>query len=302
MIAELPNNTSKIEELQPFGEVVFIVSDIDGTIVAGDKEILNQISKKADRLRRAGVQLTVATGRTLRGAKDIIKQLGIKETIPIALYNGSLIVENNTSNVIFMANILQEDVKKIFNAAINQYVNIYYYVLEKELNPLSGNPGGFVEKVYAKGNQDRKKDVNGTEIQWIREYQEIEKEEVITILVESLGLDRFQRNTLLSELDTIEEVSYTDSGSGFIEIRNRRANKGLIFNILKDKYLCPYGKFLAIGDNDNDLELFEAADISVVVYNASKAAINSAEYICANESAAGFYDLLTLIDNAKRYR
>lgn len=58
---------------------------------------------------------------------------------------------------------------------------------------------------------------------------------------------------------------------------------------------------MAIGDNDNDVDLFEAADISVAVSNASLKAKQTADYWCRRENAAGYLDMLVVIENARKY-
>lgn len=68
------------------------------------------------------------------------------------------------------------------------------------------------------------------------------------------------------------KVSYTDSGSGFIEIRTRQTEKSIIIEELRCRFpkdCAQKGKILAIGDNENDVDLFKLADISVAVANSS---------------------------------
>ena len=95
-----------------------------------------------------------------------------------------------------------------------------------------------------------------------------------------------------------ENVNET-TGNGFIEIKNAETDKGNIYDILRKKY--DVKKILAIGDNDNDKELFEKADISVAVANSSTLAITTAQYLCENECAKGFLDMLETVKNAKWY-
>ena len=58
---------------------------------------------------------------------------------------------------------------------------------------------------------------------------------------------------------------------------------------------------MAIGDNDNDVDLFKKADISIAVKNASNMAKKVCNYVCERDSAAGYLDMLTVIEQAKRY-
>ncbi|MBO4999015.1 MAG: HAD hydrolase family protein [Lachnospira sp.] len=58
---------------------------------------------------------------------------------------------------------------------------------------------------------------------------------------------------------------------------------------------------LAIDDNDNDIESFSGADISIAVANSSSLALDHADYVYDNKSVLGFYDMLHVLEAAKKY-
>ena len=109
---------------------------------------------------------------------------------------------------------------------------------------------------------------------------------------------------IMGYLSENSKVSYTDSGNGFIEVRASQNRKSIIIDELrkrKSSKQIEKGLILAIGDNDNDVDLFEAADISVAVSNASLKAKQTADYWCRRENAAGYLDMLVVIENARKY-
>ena len=59
-------------------------------------------------------------------------------------------------------------------------------------------------------------------------------------------------------------------------------------------------EIICIGDNENDIDLFKTADISVAVANASVQARKTADYLCRRECAKGYLDMLMVIENAKK--
>ena len=105
----------------------------------------------------------------------------------------------------------------------------------------------------------------------------------------------------MSYLDKNDMVEATNSGNGYIEIKGKGFNKGSIFQIFKGLKKYEEKKTLAIGDNNNDIDLFEKADISVAVVNSSKAAIDAADYICKYEKGTGFLQMLRVMASAKRF-
>jgi hydroxymethylpyrimidine pyrophosphatase-like HAD family hydrolase len=52
-----------------------VVMDIDGTLVSGPHDTLENITRQLRRLRAANIRFTVATGRTLAGARSVVERL-----------------------------------------------------------------------------------------------------------------------------------------------------------------------------------------------------------------------------------
>lgn len=137
------------------------------------------------------------------------------------------------------------------------------------------------------GTKTNKKDINHMVVHQLSTIDELKRieEPIVALLIEKTALKQLDVEYIEKEL-SIENLVYTNSGNGFIEVKARGLNKGIIISILKEK--CKYESILAIGDNDNDKELFQYADISVAVENSSAIAIDTADYVCENESAYGF--------------
>lgn len=301
MIKMLPNANSNLEEFYPFVDVDFIVSDIDGTLISGSELVLEQIKRTIRSLKQHKIYVTVATGRTFWGARALLRELDVKMGMPIALYNGSVVLEYGTDNVLFVKYIKQEAVKSLLRLLLPEYFNVFLYSFSVERKVFRvGEESDILEKVYGIGTEMRKYDVNGLNIHWIEE-KDIAPIPINTILVEQKKVCSKARERVLDFLGSSDDLSYTDSGSGYIEIKAHGISKNTIFSALKQ--LRPGGgkSILAIGDNDNDAELFQNADIAVAVGNSSAKAIEEADYVCDKESAKGFLDMLTVIKTARKY-
>ena len=119
--------------------------------------------------------------------------------------------------------------------------------------------------------------------------------EPCSILIDSRLLGE-RENAVSEYLNKCELISSTCSGSDFWEIKAGGVHKGTIFDFLN----CS-GKCVAIGDNDNDVELLRNADIGVVVANGSKAAKDAAQYQCRKDGTLGVLEVVEIIKEAKRY-
>ena len=302
MIAKLPDRNATLLDLLPFANIDVIVTDLDGTLITGNEDVSDRIKENINILRRKKVYITIATGRTFKGAYPLINQINIEIGMPICLYNGAIVLEYGTDTLLYSnlidINIVYDFIEKVFSLDITIY--IYTFSIDN-IALLNEGESRVKEQVYGLGMKKNQKDVNNMPIQWLVRDEDIKKvrEPIVALLIEKNGLKESEIEYIKKSLRDTQSLVYTDSGDGFIEAKMKGLNKGGIISTLKEKY--KYKNILAIGDNDNDEELFQYADISVAVENSSTIAIDAADFICENESAYGFLDMLTVINNAKRY-
>lgn len=306
MIKKLPDSNSNLEEYLPFRDISLIVSDIDGTLISGSDSVIKQIRKAIKKLEQQKVFLTIATGRTFYGSKFLLNKLEIKTGMPIAFYNGSIVLEAGTKKVLYSNFIPHLAIEKLLKVVPFDNTRVYLYVFEVISNALIENYDNLIsEKVYGLGqrrkdDKDIEFDVNNLKIEWIDDVEFFDFS-VNAILIETEQLNKHQLDNIEFYLKSQHVLDYTNSGSGFIEIKAKGSNKGIIYDVIKNKNELLTKKILSIGDNDNDYELFKFSDISVAVANSSISAIKTADYICKNESSNGFLDMLNVIITAKKY-
>lgn len=299
MIAKLPNGNNDLDDFELFSGVDFIVTDLDGTLISGPGNVLKQIKDNIIFLRRYKVQITIATGRTYAGAQSLMKEIDLKVGMPVALYNGSAVIEYGTDNVLYCNPIGYKIIKDLIDYIDLLGTNVYIYTFAVEDSILvTEGESRIREKVYGLGKQKNRTEVNDLYVEWMSEMRKI-NEPILAVLIEKKYLNTLQIEYIKTYIEDNSQIVYTDSGSGFIEVKGKGLNKGIIIRILRQRYKL--NAILAIGDNDNDKELFQEADIGVAVENSSVVAIETADYICENESAEGFSDMLEVIKSAKKY-
>ena len=76
---------------------IFLITDMDGTLLPENKILSDKSAIK--QFIKDGGKFTIATGRTLQSAEKYIKELEIE--LPVILYNGSLIYDTHTDDVMF---------------------------------------------------------------------------------------------------------------------------------------------------------------------------------------------------------
>lgn len=302
MKAKLPDKDCNLALLKDFADVEIIVTDLDGTVIDGVDSVRDNISNKIRYLQRNHrMHFSVATGRTYTGALPIMKELNLKDGIPVALYNGGVIIGYGTDKVFSKQIIEPYIVDELFEYIMNSKSSLYVYTFEISKAPFVIEGKNYTqEKVYGMGHKGGKKDFNGMPITWVDSSRQIQ-EMIVAVLIEESLIDLPKKRAIMNYLSKNNMVEATNSGNGYIEIKGNGFNKGSIFEILKEHEDYKGKKTLAIGDNNNDIELFEKADISVAVANSSKAAIDVADYICEYEKGSGFLQMLRVMAAAKRF-
>ncbi|MBN9342223.1 MAG: HAD family phosphatase, partial [Comamonadaceae bacterium] len=108
------------------------------------------------------------------------------------------------------------------------------------------------------------------------------------------------RKRLHDAVRQIEGLSVTASGSKFIEVRPAGSTKAVGLTALLRNLQIEPSKVMAIGDNDNDVELLASVGISVCVANASPSAQAVSRFKTTYPSSRGAIEALDLVTRARR--
>lgn len=237
------------------------VTDLDGTLLNSNDQISQYSIQTINGLVAKGMQFTYATARSLVSASVVAK--GLSTTIPVIAYNGALIVNPATGEVISSLSFTGEEAARIREV-----------LQEHGANPL----------VYAYvDGVERVSYVTGRENEGIRRYLEVRKgdrrfrpledetllyqgnifyftciadREELLPLYEIFKRDGRYRCTLQQELYRPEF---------FLEIMPEKASKAEAIKRLKEIWHC--GKVVSFGDAVNDIPMFEISDECYAVAN-----------------------------------
>lgn len=117
----------------------------------------------------------------------------------------------------------------------------------------------------------------------------------------SEGVDRFDK--FFSFIDTEEkleqfakefenELDFVDREHGFYEVLPKGFSKAKGMEILVDALELSMEDTVAIGDSNNDYEMFQAAAISIAMGNATEAIKDIADYVTTDVDEDGIYHAL----------
>ena len=92
---------------------------------------------------------------------------------------------------------------------------------------------------------------------------------------------------LLEKGSPIPGIAFLRSGDGIIELNSTNASKGNALCILCEKLGIQLENVLAIGDNENDISMLQAAGISAAMRNAEDDVKQAAKFVAGNNEEDG---------------
>lgn len=205
-------------------------------------------------LRRAGIEVAIATGRMYCSALPIAAQLGVP--VPIIAYNGALIRSSsgavlhtqymNASHALELIDFFEER-----GWYLQSYVDDVLYVPERNSLAEFYETNLKVEAVAVGWNGLRGR-VEG-----------VPKLLSITDTPEETA-------ARLEELTKIfgSRVEVTRSAPRFVEFMAKGVSKAGAIQILADKLNVDTAQVMAIGDSDNDLQMLTSVGVGVAMGNA----------------------------------
>jgi hypothetical protein len=288
-----------IESQRPFSKIKLIALDLDGTVLSSAKSYLpNSIEILAKSLKKAHqVTVTIATGRTASGTKEIVEQLPSKNITPIILYNGCIIV-NPKYELLFKKVIPYSTYWEVIRACEEEKVKILAYAGQQGVL----GKGEIQEFVIGLSNIDKPdQEYNGLDVTWNNWTDRNRILEPSTIVIHvNFNFETMER--ICRKLELIPNVDYSRGGEIYIEVVPKNCNKGSALEyITKEILKITPSEVLAIGDNDNDASMLKWAGIGVAISSGSMRAINSADYITNRGVIDGAIEVLNLVKAAKTY-
>ncbi len=245
--------------------IKMVATDIDGTLLKWSFDYTPEVKATIKKLQKKGIKVVLVTGRMHCAALGIAKELGITE--PIVSYQGGMIKEfYKCDDVLMRCDMDSEKAIEIIDWAhrndvhINLYMDDILYV-EKDSDTIRKyTDARFIDYHVCKFDKLKIKNVN--KILAI-DFNDADR---VTGWVRDLS-------KLYPDLYIIKSTPY------FCEIASKNATKGSAVEFLANKWGIKQNEILAIGDQDNDIELLKAGGIKVAMGNSTDDLRACADYI-----------------------
>jgi len=255
-------------------QIKLVVTDIDGTITQIYGKPQQPVIDEIKKLQQNGIKVVLATGRMFNAALPI-KELLQLDT-PIICYQGSMIRDEN--NIYFEQNVPKEIAIEIIKhiRSYNAHTNLY---LKDRL--IVENDDKYI-KEYAGDRYVEYEVVNNL-------IDVTEDASKLLAIHENADLVTKIRDDLKKIFPSLNIVKSTDH---YCEFVSPKADKGIAIQFLAEKWGFSKDEILAIGDQDNDIRMLQAAGTAIAMGNGSPNIKKIADYICPTVEEFGFVDVM----------
>lgn len=235
--------------------IKMLVLDIDGTILSERKGISDNLKKHIRILRHNGIKVVIATGRMHVSARHIAKELGTDE--PIISYQGGLVIDSDNRKL--WSKLLDETLaKEVISYLRNEKIHINVYVNDELIvENISREVLDYVDGKYIS-------------------YTKVDSLDNICFegLNKVLAID-YDKEKIINLVDILrekyqEKLYIVRSTPHFCEVSHPEATKGNGIRFLAEQWKIEQHEIMAIGDQDNDIEMLKAAGKRVAMGNATE--------------------------------
>ena len=258
-----------------------LFTDLDGTLLDDNKDISAEDMSAIRKMIEAGHKFVMTTGRPLTSVKKLAEKYGFMEAgFYLVSFNGGLIYDCGAKKPILTRRISVEDVKFIMDAAFSSGMHAHTYagdlvVSEHETEQL---------KTYCRLMQ-----MDYVVVKDIREYYGQFINVVVKPPIKVNIITPFDHSSLESFR---AEMRKTTAGKLFdvfskpemLEFSHMQSNKGDAVRFMADFYKVPMDDTIAVGDEENDCPMIEAAGIGVAMANASQVVKDAADYVTERDN------------------
>lgn len=275
-----------------------VAIDLDGTLLSKDSTISGENVKAINEAQEQGHVITIATGRSLHDTKRILQNAGLE--CPMITGNGAVVFHegNSLKNLVIPAIVLTEmqELLEKNHFYFEIYTNKGVFILQEGRDLLykeiEGNQLKAIDFSLEQITTEIEIQYNQYGLQYFTDFQNVEFTELEVYKLFVLTFDMNKMVNLQGKLMGREDISLTTSGKAKLEIGHPETSKGNALLFFADYLGISIKETVTIGDNLNDLSMFEIAGTSIAMENAEEAVKKQSTYITTHHDENGVAEAL----------
>jgi len=251
-------------------EYKLLALDLDGTLLNSKEEISKKNLEAIKRVNKKGVKIIVTTGRSYASAESYITKININD--PVITYNGAVIHDfENVIRKITLKDNLIKDILKLLKDM--DYAPIIYDENHKYYETFGGYTHDFLE--FSKTFE---RELIKVENIIDREWKNVIRLSVVTGEPDIPLLHSELKKNFGEKIKTLDTY-FVGWNFWIFEILSKDCSKSNGLSFLCNTYNIEQEEVIAVGDNNNDLDMITWAGMGVAMKNGLTSVIKEADYV-----------------------
>lgn len=254
--------------------IKMVIADVDGTLVTQEKVLTKRAAEAVLRLKEAGIQFSITSGRPPRGMAMLIDPL--KLTQPLAAFNGGVLIKPDLKTVVDQKFLPVGVPEKVVEAIENHGLDVWLYT----------DTGWFVRDPKAP---------HVAREEWTVKFPPTVVKTFAGLLdrvAKIVGVGDDHQRVAKCEKDVQQaggtHISAARSQPYYLDVTHPQANKGEVVLSLARRLNISPKEIVTMGDMPNDVLMFRESGRSIAMGNASAEVQAAATYVTSTNEEEGF--------------
>jgi Cof subfamily protein (haloacid dehalogenase superfamily) len=254
-------------------KISLLLADVDGTLVTHEKILTERARNAVHSLRRAGIRFAITSGRPPKGMAMLIEPLTLDT--PIAGFNGGLFVHPDLT-------IIEE--RDLAPNVARQALDL---ILKHELDAWVYSGNDWLVRDAKAPHVDREAWTVKFRPKAITNFESA-LQKAVKIVGISDDLERVKRCESDAQAALGHHATAARSQPYYLDVTHPDANKGFVAGYLSRTLGIPEEEIATIGDQPNDVLMFERSGFSIAMGNASDEVKSQASAVTDSYENEGF--------------
>lgn len=260
---------------------VLLVSDLDGTLIGENFTVPERNLRAIERFQNAGGNFAIATGRSILSGGRYAELTHPKG--PCICLNGTILYGYQRQKI-------------VWDCHLNQHTAAAYIQKLYDRFPMTGIEYFCVKTIHIlRNNAYVTEHLNHESVSW-SEGPPIDADEPWYKALFADDPDRKDEMEAFANTFSHEDVRFVSSSENYLEMLPAQASKGNALRKAVQMFGYDLKQVYAIGDYYNDVELLEAAGVSVVPKNAPEDMKRQADLVVGHCYQGAVADLIEEIE------
>lgn len=257
--------------------IKLVAIDVDDTLLNSSGKLLPSTIKTIKKAVNNKIKVVLCSGRPLAGVKHFLDEMAIIQNDQYVITFNGAVIESVTGELLKKSGL---------NFATYQKIDQYSYEHDVSYNIVNANSDIITSNLNVNWVTVVQAWENRAGVLVRKPEELIEKDQVIKAVfaddmekldkVEDDVIEKFGRNNYVVR-----------AADNFLEVMHKNVNKGIALEYLAKKLEIKNSEVLAIGDERNDIPMFNIAGTSVVMGNGSEDAKKHADYVTLSNDEDG---------------